>query len=486
MPGKRRLVVPLVAVLVVVAGVWGAIAAFNIKPRLGLDLRGGTSVTFTPHDPNGGTPTKQQVDTTIDIIRNRVNSKGVAESEVAQEGGNIVVSIPDVQNSDEVIRAVGTTAQLQFRPVLAEVAASDPKYKQAPFDKVDCAKQDTWLAKDKPSEQTVLCATESGQQQPSANAVKLQMGPVALGGTDITGATAQIQTATNGVSTGQWETQLSFSGKGNTAFEKLTGAAACNPGGDPKREISIILDSVVINHPPVAEDSNISCNHGITGGSAVINGQTQDEAEFLAPLIATGALPLTLQNIDQNTVSATLGEDSLHAGLIAGIIGLAATFVYVLLFYRGLGLVIWGGLLIAGALNVGIVLLMGKLIGFTLTLAGIAGLIVAIGISADSYVVFFERLKDEVREGRTLRTSVDRGWARSFHTLVSANTVSFAAAVVLYVFAIGPVRGFAFTLGLATVIDFFAAWFYGRPAVSLLTRTRLFQEGRFVGIRAAV
>lgn len=486
MPGKRRLVVPLVAVLVVVAGVWGAIAAFNIKPRLGLDLRGGTSVTFTPHNPNGGSPTKQQVDTTIDIIRNRVNSKGVAESEVAQEGGNIVVSIPDVQNSDDVIRAVGTTAQLQFRPVLAEVAASDPKYKQAPFDKVDCAKPDTWLAKDKPSEQTILCATESGQQQPSANAVKLQMGPVALGGTDISGASAQIQTATNGVSTGQWETQLSFSGKGNTAFEKLTGAAACNPTTDPKREIAIVLDSVVINHPPVAEDSNISCNHGITGGSAVINGQTQDEAEFLAPLIATGALPLTLQNIDQNTVSATLGEDSLHAGLIAGIIGLAATFVYVLLFYRGLGLVIWGGLLIAGALNVGIVLLMGKLIGFTLTLAGIAGLIVAIGISADSYVVFFERLKDEVRDGRTLRTSVDRGWARSFHTLVSANTVSFAAAVVLYVFAIGPVRGFAFTLGLATLIDFFAAWFYGRPAVSLLTRTRLFQEGRFVGIRAAV
>ncbi len=243
---------------------------------------------------------------------------------------------------------------------------------------------------------------------------------------------------------------------------------------------------MVINHPPVAQDSTISCGHGISGGNAVIQGQTQAEAEFLAPLISTGALPLTLENIDQNTVSATLGADSLHAGLIAGILGLAATFVYVLLFYRGLGLVIWGGLLVAAALNVGIVLLMGKLIGFTLTLAGIAGLIVAIGISADSYVVFFERLKDEVREGRTLRTSVDRGWARSFHTLVSANTVSFAAAVVLYLFAIGPVRGFAFTLGLATLIDFFAAWCYGRPAVSLLTRTRLFQEGRFVGIRAAV
>jgi protein-export membrane protein SecD len=475
-------------VTVLIAGIWGAIMAFDIKPRLGLDLRGGTSVTFRPHNPNGGQPTKQQIETTIDIIRNRVNSKGVAESEVASEGGNLVVSIPDVRNSDDVIRAVGTTAQLQFRPVLAEVSASDPKYKQAPFDKVDCTKQETWLATDKPNAQTVLCASESGQQSPGANATKLQMGPVALGGTDITGAHAELQTTggQNSVATGQWQTRLDFSGAGGRKFEDLTGKAACNQSGDAKREIAITLDSVVINHPPVAEDSNISCNHGITGGSAVIQGQTESEAKFLAPLISTGALPLTLENIDQNTVSATLGADSLRAGLIAGALGLLATFVYVLLFYRGLGLVIWVGLLIAAALNVGIVLLMGRMIGFTLTLAGIAGLIVAIGISADSYVVFFERLKDEVRDGRTLRTSVDRGWARSFHTLVSANTVSFAAAVVLYLLAIGPVRGFAFTLGLATLIDFFAAWFFGRPAVSLLTRTRLFQEGRFVGIRAAV
>jgi len=475
-------------VAVVVVSIWGAIMAFDIRPRLGLDLRGGTSVTFKPHNPNGGQPTKQQIETTIDIIRNRVNSKGVAESEVASEGGNLVVSIPDVRNSDDVIRAVGTTAQLQFRPVLAEVSASDPKYKQPPFDKVDCANQETWLATDKPNAQTVLCASESGRQSPGANATKLQMGPVALGGTDITGAHAELQTTggQSSVATGQWQTRLDFSGAGARKFEDLTGKAACNQSGDPRREIAITLDSVVINHPPVAQDSTISCNHGIAGGSAVIQGQTESEAKFLAPLISTGALPLTLENIDQNTVSATLGADSLRAGLIAGVLGLLATFIYVLLFYRGLGLVIWAGLLIAAALNVGIVLLMGRMIGFTLTLAGIAGLIVAIGISADSYVVFFERLKDEVRDGRTLRTSVDRGWARSFHTLVSANTVSFAAAVVLYLLAIGPVRGFAFTLGLATLIDFFAAWCFGRPAVSLLTRTRLFQEGRFVGIRAAV
>jgi preprotein translocase subunit SecD len=239
----------------------------------------------------------------------------------------------------------------------------------------------------------------------------------------------------------------------------------------------------VINHPPVASD--VQCHQGISP-PGVITGQTQAEAESLAPLISSGALPLKLDVQSRTTVSATLGADSLRAGLIGGILGIALVFLYVLLYYRGLGVVIWVGLAVAAALNVGIVILMGKWIGFTLTLAGIAGLIVAIGISADTYVVFFERLKDEVRDGKTLRSSVDRGWQRSFHTLVSANTVSFLAALLLYWLAIGPVRGFAFTLGLATLIDFFAAWFFARPAVSLLTRLRLFQEGRFVGIRAAV
>ncbi|HSR27194.1 MAG TPA: protein translocase subunit SecD, partial [Actinomycetes bacterium] len=409
----------------------------------------------------------------------RVNSKGVAESEVNLEGNNIVVSIPDVPNPDEVIAAVGTTAQLQFRPVTEIIGPSDPKYTQDPFKAVDCAKPETYAGKDDPEKEVVLCArNEAGQLQPDANSPKLRMGPVALGGTDIASARAQLAT------TGQWETQLNFSGRGGDRFQDLTGKAACNPDGDPKRNIAITLDAVVINYPPVASD--VQCNQGISGGTAVITGQTQGEAENLAPLISSGALPLTLDPQSRTTVSATLGADSLQAGLIGGAVGLGLVFLYVLVYYRGLGLVIWVGLAIAAALNVGIVILMGELIGFTLTLAGIAGLIVAVGISADTYVVFFERLKDEVRDGKTLRTSVDRGWQRSFHTLVSANAVSFMAAVILYLLAIGPVRGFAFTLGLATLIDFFAAWFFARPSVSLLTRTRLFQEGRFVGIRAAV
>jgi preprotein translocase subunit SecD len=465
--------------------VWAVIAVQGLEPRLGLDLRGGSSVTFVPTNPRGGEPTQEQLNTTVDIIRNRVNSKGVAESEVNLEGGNIVVSIPDVPNPDEVIDAVGTTAQLQFRPVKEVVGPNDPTYKQGDFKAIDCANPETYATKDIPEKDVVLCSRTEGQLAPDANSAKLLMGPVALGGTDVASAQAQLATTgQGGVTTGEWVTALNFSGRGGDRFEELTGKAACNQVGDPKRQIAITLDAVVINSPPVAE--SIQCNQGISGGSAEITGQTQAEAENLAPLISSGALPLKLDPQSRTTVSATLGADSLQAGLIGGAVGLGLVFLYVLAYYRGLGLVIWVGLAIAAALNVGIVILMGELIGFTLTLAGIAGLIVAVGISADTYVVFFERLKDEVRDGKTLRTSVDRGWQRSFHTLVSANAVSFFAAVILYLLAIGPVRGFAFTLGLATLIDFFAAWFFARPAVSLLTRLRLFQEGRFVGIRAAV
>jgi protein-export membrane protein SecD len=475
-----------VVVFTLVGVIWAVIAVKGLEPRLGLDLQGGSSVTFVPTNPRGGEPTAEQLNTTVDIIRNRVNSKGVAEAEVNLEGGNIVVSIPVVANPDEVIAAVGTTAQLQFRPVTEIVPPNDPKYKQDPFKAVDCTKPETYTATDDPDKEVVLCARdEAGQLRPNASSPKLLLGKVALGGTDISSARPQLATTgQGGVTTGQWETQLNFNGRGGDRFRDLTGKAACNPEGDPKRNIAITLDAVVINYPPVASD--VQCNQGISGGSAVITGQTQAEAQNLAPLISSGALPLKLDPQSRTTVSATLGADSLHAGLIGGAVGLGLVFLYVLLYYRGLGLVIWVGLAIAAALNVGIVIVMGDLIGFTLTLAGIAGLIVAVGISADTYVVFFERLKDEVREGKTLRTSVDRGWQRSFHTLVSANAVSFAAALILYLLAIGPVRGFAFTLGLATLIDFFAAWFFARPAVSLLTRTRLFQEGRFVGIRAAV
>ena len=484
MRGTGRLLIPLLVVFALVAGVWGVIYLQDLRPRLGLDLRGGTSVIYGAENPAGGPPSDEQLNTTVDIIRNRVNGQGVAEAEVAVEGDDIVVSLPDVRNPDQVIEAVGRTAQLRFRPVLEVAGPNDPKYREGQFGQRDCAKGPVPESEDARAldKEIVMCAVQEGTGKVDATSLKLRLGPVALSGTDVDGARAGVATSQQGFTTGQWVVNLDLSGEGADKFAKMTGELACKQ--DVQRQLAIVLDGAVISHPPVADD--VQCNVGITGGQAQITGLTEAEAKELAPLIATGALPLTLEVQNRQTVSPTLGADSLRAGLVAGALGLALVLLYVLVFYRGLGLVIWVGLLLAAALNVGAVILLGRYMGFTLTLAGIAGLIVAVGISADTYVVFFERLKDEVREGRTLRASVDRGWQRSFHTLVSANAISFAAAVVLYLLAVGPVRGFAFTLGLATLIDFFAAWFFARPAVGLVTRLRLFQEGRFVGIRAAV
>jgi preprotein translocase subunit SecD len=476
----RRLVIPLLVTAVVIAGIWGTIMARDVHPRLGLDLRGGTSVIFQPIPVPGDTVTGEKLNQTVDIIRARVNGQGVAESEVSLEGGNIVVSIPDVRDPDQVIKAVGTTAQLRMRPVLESVPASDPRYKQGDYAKVDCTKP---APADNPAKDAILCAKEPGQAAPTADSTKLKLGPAGLQGRDIDGASAQVQTNGQGISTGGWVTQLQFSGAGEKKFTKLTGDLAKVPYGDPKRELAITLDGVVISHPPIAED--VQPGVGITGNTSVITGQSEQEAKTLAPLIDAGALPLSLSVLTRNTVSATLGEDSLRAGLIAGIAGLAIVLLYLISFYRGLGMVVAAGLLATIAIDVGVILLMGDLIGFTLTLAGIAGLIVAIGISADSYIIFFERIKDELREGRTVRAAVDRGWQQSFRTLIAADTISFAAAVVLYALAIGPVRGFAFTLGVATIIDVFKAWFFARPTVTLLARTDLLRSSRLFGLRAA-
>jgi preprotein translocase subunit SecD len=477
----RRLVLPLLVVALVIAAIWGTILVRDIKPRLGLDLRGGTSVIFQPIPVPGDTVTKEKLDQTVDIIRTRVNGQGVAESEVAVEGDNIVVSIPDVRDPDQVIKAVGTTAQLRMRPVLEAVAPTDPQYKQGAYGKVDCTKAPP---NDDPAKEVILCAKEPGQLAPDANALKLKLGPAALQGRDIDGASAEVQTTGQGVATGQWETVLDFSGEGGRKFATLTGELAKFPQEDPKRQLGITLDGVVISHPPMAD--SVQAGVGITGGTGSITGQTQQEAKTLAPLVDAGALPLSLDVLTRNTVSATLGADSLRAGLIAGAVGLGIVLLYLLFFYRGLGMVVAAGLLATIAIDIGIILLMGDLIGFTLTLAGIAGLIVSIGISADSYIIFFERVKDELREGRTVRAAVDRGWQQSFRTLIAADTISLAAAVILYILAIGPVRGFAFTLGVATIIDVFKAWFFARPSVTLLARTDLLRSSRLFGLRAAV
>jgi preprotein translocase subunit SecD len=308
------------------------------------------------------------------------------------------------------------------------------------------------------------------------------LAPASVDGTEIKSASAGLPQ--NSIGGGNdWQVDLSFKSKGTSQFGKLTARivklpqppSPCSPPAGCNAA-AIVLDRVVESAPFInPQDSP----NGIQGGQATISGNfTQKTANDLANVLKYGALPIEFQQQDVVSVSATLGGDQLHAGLLAGAIGLIAVVVYSFLYYRGLGLVTVASLALAGLLTYAAVALLGATISYTLTLAGIAGLIVAIGITADSFVVYFERLRDEVREGRTLRSAAERGWQRAQKTILAADFVSLLAAVVLYLLSIGSVRGFAFTLGLSTLIDLVVVYVFTKPLVTVLVRGRLFGSGK--------
>jgi preprotein translocase subunit SecD len=316
-------------------------------------------------------------------------------------------------------------------------------------------------APSKDTEQIVSCDVDGG--------AKYLLGPAEMTGKDVKSAEASIDTGGGqGISTGGWLIRLNLksASKWSALTEKYTG-----------QQVAIVLDGLTESAPRIEQK--------IPDGSAQITGDfSEKEARTLANVLKYGALPVQFEQSQTQTISPTLGKQSLHGGLLAGLLGLGLVLAYAIVYYRGLGIVTVLGLLVFGGFNWALVVILGHTIGFTLTLAGIAGLIVSVGISADSYVVFYERLKDEVREGRSLRQSVERGFARAFRTILAADFVSFLAAATLYLLSVGEVRGFAFTLGLATLLDVTVAYLFTRPVVTLLTRTRLFTEGRFVGIAA--
>ena len=261
---------------------------------------------------------------------------------------------------------------------------------------------------------------------------------------------------------------LNFNGDGTTKFGTIT--TNINKLAAPQNDLAIVLDSLVISAPRILGP--------ITAGSADITGNfTQTEASDLANVLKYGALPLAFDRGNVEQVSPTLGSDQLRAGLLAGFIGLMLVVLYSVLYYRGLGIVSVGSLLVAGGITYLLFLLLGKWIGFTLSLAGIAGAIVSIGITADSFIVYFERLRDEVRDGRSLRTAVNTGWSRARRTIIVADSVSLIAATLLYFFAVGDVRGFAFTLGLTTLVDLVVVFFFTKPLVTLLSKVTFFANG---------
>ena len=355
---------------------------------------------------------------------------------------------PSAAPSTPAPAADGTVAQTKPSPETIQL-----------YETIDCTKPPTNLGSlAKPNEFAVGCDLFTHQPY--------LLEPAAVLGKDVTSASAQQGQTSQGIVTGTWQVNLSFDGKATKQFADVTQQVYQSRG-----QFAVVLDGVVYSAPTVTEGA-------ITGGQAQITGNfTQKTATDLANVLKFGQLPVTFEPGDVQQVSASLAGSQLTAGLLAGGVGLLLVVVYLIAYYRGLSIVAVASLVISGALTYMIATLLGPSIGFRLSLAGVAGLVVAIGITADSFVVFFERLRDEVREGRTLRTAVDHGWSRARRTILAADFVSFLAAAVLYVVSVGTVRGFAFTLGLTTLLDIVVVFMFTKPMMTLLARRRFFSDG---------
>lgn len=477
-PKKRRPLLVLLVFLLAIGSLFGLMALTKSwVPRLGLDLQGGMTITLTA--------TNRQVEQdslqlAADIIQQRIDSLGVGEASVATSGDRyLIVSAPNVQ-SDDLVELVGSTAQLTFRPVLAienvttDGASPDPSPGEE-FEEGQLLSVEEALAYE-PTEEIYqeFQDYQCGQAAPQARDVatyacastgeyKLLLAPVALEGERVTDATAAIPQGTL-----SWAVSLRFDSEGATRLSELTGALVANP--QPTNQFAIVLDGVV--------ESNARVTSRIPNGEAQISGDfTQAEAQQLANILRFGSLPLSFETSQVETVSATLGGEQLQMGLIAGVIGLFVVTAYSFVYYRALGVVILGSLVVAAAATYASMVLLGDSLGFTLNLPAIAGAIVAIGMTADSFIIFFERIRDEVREGRSIKSAINIGWQKARGTIVVADLVSLLSAVVLFILAAGSVQGFAFMLGLTTLIDLAVVFFFTFPVMQLLNRTKFFGQG---------
>ncbi|MBT0768975.1 protein translocase subunit SecD [Kineosporia sp. J2-2] len=579
-PGRALLfLVAILAVVYAVVGIRTVTSNGGWTPALALDLEGGTEIILEPTPLNGEnvTPTSEQLDEAVNVIRQRVNGSGVSEAEITtQSGKNIVVSLPG-DPDEATLNLVKQSAQMNFRPVLVSEAVTTtatstatptpsttssadatPKAstsakasakateKAEQGDSSDDADENkrvvpkalradatpTDEATSSPSAASTAESSAAASADPSAtssatassddttattdastgtasdlsqiteelyaqytaetcsdpakiqsNAVaadkplvtcdqdglyKYILGPVEVPGSDISDATAGLQANSQGFSTGAWVVNLEFNSDGSKKFGEVTSRLIQLTGS--QNQFAIVLDQLVVSAP--------TTNSAITNGQAEISGSfTQDSAELLAQQLKFGSLPVSFQVQTQNQISALLGGEQLERGLLAGLIGLVLVVIYSLLQYRALGLVTVFSLGIAGALTYGLVVLLGETEGYRLSLAGVTGLIVAIGITADSFIVYFERVRDEVREGRPLTSAVEAGWDRAKRTILASDAVNFIAAIVLYLVAVGGVRGFAFTLGLTTLIDVVIVFLFTKPAVTMLSRMHFFSGG---------
>ncbi|AXE25589.1 protein translocase subunit SecD [Streptomyces globosus] len=342
-------------------------------------------------------------------------------------------------------------------PSAADAAVADLQAKFAALDCTDEAQRAAAGKEAKPEEPTVAC----GQRGDAWG--KWILGPAGVAGTDVKDAKGVVDPQR-----GMWIVTMEFTDKGADKFAKITGELATKQ--PPQNQFAIVLDGQVISDPSVSQ--------ALTGGNAEISGGfTQQSAQDLGNMLSYGALPLSFQEDSVTTVTAALGGEQLKAGLIAGAIGLFLVVVYLLVYYRGLSLIAIVSLMVSAILTYTLMALLGKAIGFALNLPAVCGAIVAIGITADSFIVYFERIRDEIREGRTLRPAVERAWPRARRTILVSDFVSFLAAAVLFVVTVGKVQGFAFTLGLTTLLDVVVVFLFTKPIMTLLARTKFFSSG---------
>ena len=505
MKGTGRLVASIALVGALVIAALGGFLG-GIRPLLGLDLVGGVSVVLA--GPPGTDPDVMQK--ALDRIRDRVDALGVAEPEISLAGNNIQVSLPGLggqgkvekrgsmycalsssgkslgcfktqadaqakakaQSVARVLALIGTTARLEEREVVQTIPPSDPNYKKTPLTPTNPDTGEFLASGDVVTYQD----TNNDNRFTDGTDPKYKLGKIEITGADLTKAVAVFQSAatSNAQSLQQtgWLVQFNLNKAGSAKFAAATTRLV-------GKQLAIVLDGTVQSAPTV--------QNAITGGQGVITGSfTEKQAKDLAVVLNSGALPIELTRQTVVTVSPTLGKESLRQGILAGLVGLVVLMLYLAFYYRLLGIVTWLGMAIWATLAIGLVSVLGHSAGYALTLAGVAGIIVSLGITADSYIVFYERLKDEVRHGKTLRAAVVPAFNRSWRTIVAADIVTIIAAGALYFLAIGSVKGFALTLGLSTALDMFVVYFFKRPVVFLLSRSARMAEIRGFGLRSGV
>jgi preprotein translocase subunit SecD len=506
---SRKRLAWLLVVFIGLAGLITGAKLSNVEgatyvPELALDLQGGTQVILKPNIDGGKTASAEQLKQAVDIIRQRIDSTGVSEAQIVTQGDGaeaaIVVSIPG-KPSETTLELIKASAKLEFRPVLvtgagasslvtpgatkdnpnptptlppsSPIATSTAK----PTDNSDL----NWVSAELQAQYEALdCSTafrEPGQvDDPTLPLVtcdrekttKFILGPVELDGTDISKAVSAAVTTSNGAATGSYAVDLTFTDAGGKKFGDVTGRLF--PLSAPRNQFAVTIDGYIVTAPAIQAV--------ITAGTAQITGDfNQESADNLANQLKYGSLPIGFKVESQENISATLGSQQLQSGLIAGAIGMLLVLIYSLFQYRALAVVTVGSLVVAAALTYLAITLLSWRMDYRLSLAGVAGLIVAIGITVDSFIVYFERVRDELRDGRPLSVAVETGWKRAWRTILVSDIVSLLAAGTLYFLTVGNVRGFAFTLGLTTIIDLAVVVLFTVPVLTLLANLKFFSSG---------